>query len=125
MPKDPKSKTEEYIDELKKMIEIRQGKPFEIWLLPSVRSTAMNMAFVERLQEELMKAELTTSMTGSMGQQKIEVNPLIDKLNNQLNTLVKQFKSLGLSYDTAKGKMVASADGDEDDDPVLAALKKR
>ena len=120
MPKDPKDKTQEYIDELKKMIEIRQGK-----LLPSVRSTAMNMAFVERLQEELMKAELTTSMTGSMGQQKIEVNPLIDKLNNQLNTLVKQFKSLGLSYDTAKGKMGASADGDEDDDPVLAALKKR
>lgn len=125
MPKDQKSKTQEYIDELKKMIEIRQGKPFEIWLLPSVRATAMNMAFVEKLQEELMKAELTTSMTGSMGQQKIEVNPLIDKLNNQLNTLVKQFKSLGLSYDTAKGKMGASADGDEDDDPVLAALKKR
>lgn len=120
----PKDKTSEYVEELKKMVELRQGS-FEIWLLPTVRATAMNMAFIDKLQEELMKADLTTSMTGSMGQQKIEVNPLIDKLNNQINTLIKQFKSLGLSYDTAKGKMGATADGDEDDDPVLSVLKRR
>lgn len=120
-----KDSTKEYIEELKKMVEIRQGKPFELWLLPTVRATAMNMVFIDKLQEELMKAELTTSMTGSMGQQKIEVNPLIDKYNNQINTLIRQFKSLGLSFDTAKGKMGGTADEDADDDPVLAALRKR
>jgi hypothetical protein len=119
-----KNYTKEYVDELKQMIELRTGKPFEIWLMPSVRTTAMNMAFLDRLQDQVMEVDLTNSMTGSMGQQKIEVNPLIDKYNNTVNTLIKLFKALGLSYDTASGK-IASADDSDADDPVLAALKRR
>lgn len=119
-----KDSIKEYTEELKQMIEIRTGKPFEIWLMPSVRTTAMNMAFLDRLQKEVMKVDLTSSMTGSMGQQKIEVNPLIDKYNNTINTLIKLFKALGLSYDTANGK-IASVDDSDADDPVLAALKRR
>jgi phage terminase small subunit len=119
-----KNYTKEYVEELKQMIELRTGKPFEIWLMPSVRTTAMNMAFLDRLQDQVMEVDLTTSMTGSMGQQKIEVNPLIDKYNNTVNTLIKLFKALGLSYDTASGK-IASADDGDNDDPVLAALKHK
>jgi hypothetical protein len=119
-----KNNTKEYVEELKQMIELRTGKPFEIWLMPSVRTAAMNMAFLDRLQDQVMEVDLTASMTGSMGQQKIEVNPLIDKYNNTVNTLIKLFKALGLSYDTASGKIV-SADDSDADDPVLAALKRR
>ena len=75
-----KKKVSDYVDELKEMIVERTGK-YDAWLSVQVRMTAMNMVILDKLQDELADAELTTSMTGSMGQQKIEVNPLIDKYN--------------------------------------------
>ena len=61
-------------------------------------------------------------MTGSMGQQKIDVHPLLDKYDRMQNTLIRQFDALGL---TAKGKGSSSADDPGDEDPVLAALTKK
>jgi hypothetical protein len=115
-----KSKTDTYIAELKAMIEKRNDGGFDPWIMPMLRATAMNMVILDRLQEKLETEEVTNSMTGSMGQQKIDVHPLLDKYDKMQNTLIKQFESLGL---TSKGKGKAGGDDTGDEDPVLTALK--
>lgn len=121
-----KKTVDEYIDELKKMVELRTGKAFDPWLLPQLRATAMGMMMLDKIQDKLADSEITILMTGSMGQQKTEVNPLLDKYINFQRTLISQFQALGLNYNTAKGKIGGAAGDDgEDDDPVLAALTKK
>ena len=116
-----KNKTQDYIDQLREMIEARNEGKFDPWLVPMLRATAMNMVILDKLQDSLEEEEATKSMTGSMGQQKINVHPLLDKYDKMQNTLIKQFESLGL---TAKGKRSGGQDDDADDeDPVLAVLR--
>jgi hypothetical protein len=58
-----------------------------------------------------------------MGQQKIDVHPLLDKYDKMQNTLVRQFEALGL---TAKGKAGAAGGGDgDDDDPIIKMLSNK
>lgn len=117
-----KSKTtQDYIEELKTSIEQKTSTGFDPWLMPMLRATAMNMVILDKMQAQLEKESITNSMTGSMGQQKIDVHPLLDKYDKMQNTLVRQFDALGL---TNKGKGGASGGGDDDDDedPVLSAL---
>lgn len=117
-----KSKTNSYIDELKELVIQRNDGAFDPWLMPILRSTAMNMVILDRLQEELENSNMTDYMDGSMGQQKVQVNPLLDKYDKMQNTLIKQFDALGL---TAKGKGRGVSNDADDDDPVLAALTNR
>lgn len=123
-----RSSVKQYIDELKEMIEKRTGKPFELWLMPQLRATAQNMVLLDRIQEAIaLEDDLTTSMTGSMGQQKIDVNPLLLQSDKCQRTLLQQFEALGLNYNTAKGKVSTNGGSASDnpaanDDPVLAAL---
>ena len=93
-----KKTTADYIDELKEMVaQANDGKPCAPWLAPMLRSTAMYMVILDKLQEEIAKSDLTTSMTGSMGQQKIEVNPLLEKYYKGQALLMSQFEKLGLT----------------------------
>lgn len=123
-----RSSVKQYIDELKEMIEKRTGKPFELWLMPQLRATAQNMVLLDRIQEAIaFEDNLTTSMIGSMGQQKIDVNPLLLQSDKCQRTLLQQFEALGLNYNTAKGKVATNGGSAADnpaanDDPVLAAL---
>ena len=117
-----KSKTQEYIDELKTFVKHRNDGAFDPWLMPIVRATAMNMVILDRLQDKLETEEVTSSMTGSMGQQKIDVHPLLDKYDKMQNTLIKQFEKLGLTASNKDSGGNADAD---DEDPVLAVLSKR
>lgn len=119
MAKEKEKDTQDYIEELKEMIEASSKKSFEPWLMPMLRATAMNMVILDKLQASLEKGNMTESMAGSMGQQKINVNPLLDKYDKMQNTLVRQFEALGL---TAKGKTSAGGVSDDDDDPVLSML---
>ena len=115
--------TQDYIEELKGSIGQKTGTGFDPWLMPMLRATAMNMVILDKLQEQLEKENITNSMTGSMGQQKIDVHPLLDKYDKMQNTLVKQFEALGL---TAKGKAGAAGGSDGDDeDLVLSMLSKK
>lgn len=132
-PKKPRKKAApkgptvlEYIEELKKMVETRTGRPFEIWLLPQARLTAMNLVILDGIQFDIEHGERYYSMQGSMGQQKIESNPLYVTYDKLQRTLTMQLSALGLNHNTAKGK-VSTAEGESqmDDDPVLAALMKR
>ena len=95
----------EYTDELKEMVELRTKKPFEVWLVPQLRATAMNTVILDRVQDTLATAAITIFTNGSMGQPKQEVNPLIDKYDKLQRTLMLQFEALGLNYNTAKGKV--------------------
>ena len=114
-----KKKTSDYIDELKAMvIEANDGKPFPGWLLPQLRSTAMNMVILDKLQEAIEHEDsLTQSMTGSMGQQKIEVNPLLGQYYKAQQVLMDQFAKLGL---TMKGNAGKAKDDDDLNDPMVS-----
>jgi hypothetical protein len=119
-----KSKTtQDYIAELKTSIEQKTESGFDPWLMPMLRATAMNMVILDKMQEQLETENITNSMTGSMGQQKIDVHPLLDKYDKMQNTLVRQFEALGL---TAKGKAGAAGGGDgDDDDPIIKMLSNK
>lgn len=119
-----KSKTtQDYIEELKEGIRTKTDKACDLWLMPMLRATAMNMVILDKMQVQLEKDDITISMTGSMGQQKIDVNPLLDKYDKMQNTLVRQFEALGL---TNKGKSGAGGGTDDDaDDIVFDALNNR
>lgn len=127
----PKAKTiSDYVDELTKMVELRTGNAFDLWLTPQLRATAMNMVILDKLQKDLDKASLITYTTGSMKQPKREVNPLIDKYIQIQKTLMDQYQALGLNYNTAKGKVESnggSGRGANADtyDPVLDVMQGR
>ena len=114
-----KKKTSDYIEELKQMVvEANDGKPFPGWLLPQLRSTAMNMVILDKLQEAIEKEDsLTQSMTGSMGQQKIEVNPLLGQYYKAQQVLMDQFAKLGLTMKDNAGK---ARDDDDGNDPMAS-----
>lgn len=114
-----KKTTQDYIEELKESIRQKTGSGFDPWMMPILRSTAMNMVILDRIQEQLENDNMVDLMDGSMGQQKLNVHPLLDKYDKMQNTLVKQFEALGL---TAKGKTGAGGGSDDDDDPVLSML---
>ena len=64
--------------ELRKMIKSRTGADMEPWLLPQVRATAANMVMLDKVQEELLNLDyLVAPVSGSMGQYKNEVSPLL------------------------------------------------
>jgi hypothetical protein len=114
--------TQDYIEELKTSIEKKTDAGFDPWLMPMLRATAMNMVILDKMQSKLETEQITNSMMGSMGQQKIDVHPLLDKYDKMQNTLVRQFESLGL---TAKGKAGTAGGSDTDDDPVLSMLSNK
>lgn len=114
-----KKKTSDYIEDLKQMVvEANDGKAFPGWLLPQLRSTAMNMVILDKLQEAIEKEDsLTQSMTGSMGQQKIEVNPLLGQYYKAQQVLMDQFAKLGLTMKDNAGK---ARDDDDGNDPMAS-----
>ena len=115
--------TQDYTEELKTSIEQKTERNFDPWLMPMLRATAMNMVILDKMQAQLEKEDITKSMTGSMGQQKIDVHPLLDKYDKMQNTLVRQFEALGL---TAKGKTGNAGSGDiDEEDPVLSMLSNK
>ena len=92
--------------ELRKMIESRTGAKMEIWLLPQVRATAMNMVMLDKVQKEILEEDsLITPVPGSMGQMKNEVTPLLPHYDKLQRTLMMQFEALGLNYSTTPSKV--------------------
>ena len=92
--------------ELRKMIESRTGAKMEMWLLPQVRATAMNMVMLDKVQQEILEEDsLITPVSGSMGQMKNEVTPLLPHYDKIQRTLLMQFEALGLNYSTTPSKV--------------------
>ena len=106
--------------ELKKLIKARTGKDFEPWLLAQIRSTAKNAALLDKMAEELAEEPLSTITTGSTGQVKREVNPLLPHFDKLNRTLLAQYEALGLNYNTTPSKVSESAKPGGEDEDILA-----
>ena len=92
--------------ELRKMIKSRTGADCEAWLTPQIRTTAMNMVMLDKIQNELLDmVSLITPVPGSMGQLKNEVSPLLPHYDKTQRTLLMQFEALGLNYSTTPSKV--------------------
>ena len=115
-----------YEIELRKMIKSRTGADCEIWLTPQVRATAANMVMIDRIQDELLESDsLTDLRTGSMGQQKIEVTPLLPHYDKAQRTLMMQLEALGLNYASTPSKIVEETKkGASTSDPLMNILKE-
>ena len=112
--------------ELKRMVEARTGVACEIWLMPQVRATAANMVMIDRIQDEMLESDsLTDLRTGSMGQQKIEVTPLLPHYDKAQRTLMMQLEALGLNYASTPSKIVEETKkGASTSDPLMNILKE-
>ena len=112
--------------ELKRMVEARTGVACEIWLMPQVRATAANMVMIDRIQDELLESDsLTDLRTGAMGQQKIEVTPLLPHYDKAQRTLMMQLEALGLNYASTPSKIVEETKkGASTSDPLMNILKE-
>ena len=106
--------------ELRQMIKHRTGADMEPWLLPQVRTTAMNLVMLDKIQEELEEEkDLVSLVTGSMAQMKNEVNPLLSYYDKLQRTLLMQFEALGLNYKTTPSKVKEDTKrGVDEEDPM-------
>ena len=113
--------------ELRKMIKARTGADMEIWLLPQVRATAMNMVMLDKVQQEILDEDsLVTPVPGSMGQMKNEVTPLLPHYDKLQRTLLMQFEALGLNYSTTPSKVKEDTKkGIDETDPMAEYYQKR
>ena len=93
--------------ELRKMIEARTGAAFEVWLMPQIRATAMNMVMLDKIQDGLCnsKKDMADWFEGSTGQMKFEAHPLLPHYDKLQRTLLMQFEALGLNYSTTPSKV--------------------
>ena len=116
-----KQKTaKQYEAELRRMIKARTGADCEPWLTPQIRTTAMNMVMLDKIQDELTDmTSLITPVPGSMGQLKNEVTPLLPHYDKTQRTLLMQFEAIGLNYKTTPSKVNENTKkGGDDDDPM-------
>ena len=112
--------------ELRKMIESRTGAKMEAWLLPQVRATAMNMVMLDKVQQEILEEDsLITPVSGSMGQMKNEVTPLLPHYDKIQRTLLMQFEALGLNYSTTPSKVKEDTKrGVDEKDPLARMMQE-
>lgn len=116
-------KSSKYVSELKEMIKSRIGTDCEPWLLPQLRTTAMNMAMLDKVQDELESGSLTVIEDGSQGQQKMSAHPLLSTYKDLQRTLLLQFEALGLNYKTTPSKVKEDTKkGVDENDPLSQAL---
>ena len=111
--------------ELRKMIKSRTGADMEMWLIPQVRATASNMVMIDKVQDELERAnDLVTIMPGSQGQMKSEVSPLLPHYDKMQRTLLMQLEALGLNYSTTPSKVKEDTKtGVDETDPMAKFYK--
>jgi hypothetical protein len=119
-------KTNGYVADLRKMVQMRTGVECEPWLLPQLRATAMNMVMLDKIQDELEReSSLILTVPGSMGQVKMDAHPLLSNYDKLQRTLIQQFEALGLNYKTTPSKVKEDTKKGLDDNDPLAELYKQ
>ena len=73
--------------------------------MPQITLTASNMVMIKRIETAISEADLTTIVSGSMGQAKTEINPLIPYYDKLQRTLLAQLEALGLNYNVTPKKV--------------------
>ena len=105
--------------EIKKMIEKRNGE-FDVWLIPQLRTTALNCVMLDKIHDELCsERSLLITSSGSMDQVKYEAHPLLAHYDKLQRTLLQQFEALGLNYRATPSKInETTRKGVEESDPM-------
>lgn len=111
--------------ELRKMVKARTGMDCEVWLYPLIQSTAFNMVVRDKIQTEILDLNNFVSLvTGSTGQQKIEVSPLLPHYDKIQRTITQQLTALGLTFDTTPSKVKEDTKkGVDEKDPIFRLLQ--
>ena len=112
--------------ELRKMIKARTGADCELWLTPQIRTTAMNMVMLDKIQKELCddNTNLADWREGSTGQMKFDAHPLMPHYDKYQRTLLMQFEALGLNYSTTPSKVKEDTKkGVDETDPMAEYYK--
>lgn len=116
--------TEQYERQIKKLIEARTGEKAEEWMALPIRTAAMCLVTLDKMQAELEKASLTVLETGSQGQQKTVVNPLIAANKDMHRTMIRHYESLGLTYKNEPTRINTSAKKESEDEGVTGFLNR-
>lgn len=116
-------KISEYESTLRKMIEQRTGN-FDVFLEPAVEIAAKCWQMVDHIHDELLTSPLTTVETGSMGQTKMVVNPLLATYDKQQRTMLSHLEGLGLNFRATPRKITEpTKNGGQGEDPMETFLK--
>lgn len=117
-------KIEDIMKDLKAQVEERTGLPFPEFLLPIVRLTASNLQMIDHIHAKILEDDLISYDTGSMGQPKVTVTPLLPYYDKLQRTATTQLEKIGLTYSATPSKITESTkNGGMGDDPMEAFLK--
>lgn len=118
------NKNNRYYLELCEGIKERTGMDCPKWMIPAVRTTAMQMQILDRLQSELNHDDFTSIEVGSNNQTKTIVNPLLSTYRDAQRTLNLQLTSLGLTYNSTPKKITEKTKmGEDATDPLQNWMK--
>lgn len=109
-----------YEDWLIRMIEKRTGSEFDEFLYPQVTAAAESWMMIQKIKKELMKQKsLTVISTGSQGQTKEDVNPLLPHFQKLQAELRLQLQALGLNWNATPSKITENTrKGVDEADPM-------
>lgn len=117
-------KIDDIMKDLKAQVEERTGLPFPEFLLPIVRLTSSNLQMIDHIHEKILEDDLISIETGSMGQSKVVVTPLLPYYDKLQRTATVQLEKIGLTYSATPSKITESTkNGGIGDDPMEQFLK--
>jgi hypothetical protein len=116
--------TKQYESKLKKLIADRTGSAYEPWMDLTVRSAAMCLVTLDKMQEELEKAPFVIMETNSQGTQKTLPNPLVATYKDMQRTMIMYYESLGLTYKNDPTRINTSAKKENEDEGATGFLKR-
>ena len=117
-------KIDDIMTDLKAQVEERTGLPFPEFLLPIVRLTSSNLQMIDHIHEKILEDDLISIETGSMGQSKVVVTPLLPYYDKLQRTATVQLEKIGLTYSATPSKITESTkNGGMGDDPMEQFLK--
>ena len=111
-----------YEARLQEMVQDRRGgERIDAFLLAQINTAAKTWMLCDKLFEAIMKEKDMTSIeTGSQGQQKTVVNPLLAQYDKMYRTLMLAFDRLGINYNATPSKIVENTKrGGDDNDPMM------
>jgi hypothetical protein len=113
---------ESYERKLQEMVQDRRGgETIDAFLLAQIKTAAKTWVIVDKLFESIIKeTEMTSIETGSQGQQKTVVNPLLPQYDKMYRTLMLAFDRLGINFNATPSKLVENTKrGGDDNDPMM------
>lgn len=118
-----KKKITEYEAQLKDLIKDRTGMECEKWMDLPIHTAAMCLVMIDKMQEELEKdSPFVTLETGSTGQAKVVMTPLVAAYKDMQRTMIMHYENLGLSYKNDPGRIASSAKKENETDGAQAFI---